>query len=222
MKHFWKTILVSCLLFGQTASAKSQIASSHVRNQQIPLQCDTYGLTFDLAGRAPNEEEIATVSSTGEVPETLIDELLANRQFAEQAARFHRSFLWTNLSTVRLVNANFRIQRASGQLHWRRNPARVYRGDNIPCLDQPAQFDQNGNIMPISGTQEGYVLVQPYWLPEGETIKVCAYDAQTRTESSSGVVCNTRGGANQPSCGCGQTSAGAPWAARANERLPTR
>ena len=117
MKHFWKTILVSCLLFGQTASAEepnSLLACEEPTEFLSPMRY-LRALTFDLAGRAPNEEEIATVSSTGEVPETLIDELLANRQFAEQAARFHRSFLWNNLSTVRLVNANFRIQRASGQ-----------------------------------------------------------------------------------------------------------
>lgn len=205
MKHIWKTVLVSLLLFGHTASAEeanSLLACEEATEFLSPMRY-LRALTFDLAGRAPSEEEISTVSSAGEVPEALIDGLLADRQFAEQAARFHRSFLWNNLSTVRLVNANFRLQRASGQLYWRRNPARVYRGDNIPCLDQPAQFDQDGNIMPISGTQEGYVLVRPYWLPEGETIKVCAYDAQTQMESSSGVICNTRGGANQASCGCG-------------------
>jgi hypothetical protein len=159
-------------------------------------------LTFDLAGRAPSNAELDNVLATGAVSEALIEELLSDPAFAAQAARLHKSFLWNNLSTVRLTNANFRLQR-SGQLYWRRNPARNYRGDNIPCIDEPAQFDQNGGILPISGTQEGYVLVQPYWLPEGQTIKVCAYDAQTRLESPSGVRCSTRAASNEALCGCG-------------------
>ncbi len=159
-------------------------------------------LTFDLAGRPPTVDEFAQVKAEGVVSDAVIDALLENQEFATQATRFHGSFLWNNVSSVSLTNNNYRLNRASN-IYWRRNPARVYRGDTIPCLEQPAHFDQDGRILPISGTLEGYVEVEPYWLPAGETVRVCAYDAQATLVSSSGVRCDTTAGANDAECGCG-------------------
>lgn len=208
MKNFirWGCALSICWSLSAIAQGPSGVVDSLAcEAEEEFLKPTRYlrALTFDLAGRPPTESELQSVVSEGFVPDALIDTLLSNRDFAVQAARLHKSFLWNNLNTVTLTNANFRFQRA-GDLYWRRNPARIYRGDTIPCLDEPAQFDQNRNILPISGTLEGYVRVQPYWLPEGETIKVCAYDAQTRMESPSGVQCSSRAGANEPLCGCGE------------------
>lgn len=206
MKHLfrWGILLSVCTALNVSAQEAANVSGLACEPEQAFLTPTRYlrALTFDLAGRPPSSSELEHVLSVGSVPETLVDELLSHSAFATQAARLHKSFLWNNLNTVRLTNANFRLQR-SGELYWRRNPARIYRGDNIPCLDEPAQFDQNGNILPISGTQEGYVLVQPYWLPEGDTVKVCAYDAQTRLTSPSGVSCATRVASSDPLCGCG-------------------
>jgi hypothetical protein len=54
----------------------------------------------------------------------------------------------------------------------------------------------------LRGRREGYVLRSTYWT-DGRLLKVCAYDAQERTNSiSTGLACAPRDRMD-PSCGCG-------------------
>ena len=160
-------------------------------------------LTLDLAGRLPMDAEYERVNVEGGVSDAFINELLNNGDFAIQATRFHGQFLWNNLSTINLTAGSFRLGRAAGNLHWRRQAARAYRGADVPCLDEPARFDGSGRPVQNEDGQEGFVEVNPYWLPEGEMIKVCAFDAQETSVSSTGTVCNRRGANNDAECGCG-------------------
>ncbi len=106
---------------------------------------------------------------------------------------------------------------------------RVYRGDEQPesptlgrdCGDyQQTQFDPAypNQFRPLPSAvrlydagvgvgvirQEGWRWVQPYWLPAGQQIRVCAYDAQqtpSYTVGSTTVSCD--GTVNRAECGCG-------------------
>lgn len=106
---------------------------------------------------------------------------------------------------------------------------RIYRGDEQPesptlgrdCGDyQQTQFDPAypGQFRPLPSAvrlydggvgvgvirQEGWRWVQPYWLPPGQQIRVCAYDAQltpSYTSGSTTVQCD--GTVGRQECGCG-------------------
>ncbi len=52
--------------------------------------------------------------------------------------------------------------------------------------------------------QEGWRWVQPYWLPAGQRVRVCAFDAQETpsvTVGATTIVCD--GATNNAACGCG-------------------
>lgn len=167
-------------------------------------------VSLDLRGTVPTPEEYALIGEDGAVPETLIDEWLASEAFVERAVRYHRDLLWNNVRNVNLFSASVGIRRTridGGEyVYWRTNPATRYRGDDVPCLDQPAEFDAFG--VPVAydqpdGTQrEGWVAVNPYWDPS-LTLHVCAFDAQEHETSATGTACATRDGLNDIGCGCG-------------------
>ena len=55
----------------------------------------------------------------------------------------------------------------------------MYRGDVVPCLDEPATWDESGNLEVtyveeegVGSWREGYVLVTPHWDPYA-LLKVC-------------------------------------------------
>jgi hypothetical protein len=167
-------------------------------------------LSLDLRGIVPTLEDYALFIEAGEVPESLIEEWLGSEEFVSRAVRYHRDLLWNNIRNVNLFNASAGLRRSridGGEyVYWRTNPATRYRGNNVPCLDQPAEFDAFGT--PISYTQEdgtereGWVEVQPYWNPS-ITIQVCAFDAQVDDLSPTGTECGSRDGLSDVGCGCG-------------------
>ena len=55
-------------------------------------------LSLDLRGTLPSADEVDQVRVLGEVPDALIDEWLASDAFAQQAVRFHRALLWSNVA----------------------------------------------------------------------------------------------------------------------------
>ena len=140
------------------------------------------------------------------ISEGLVDEWLLSSEFAQQASRLVRSQLWNNISNLNLYGNNNGLSRSQG-IYWRRNPARFTRGDRVPCLDQAASYDDEGELIMFEqedGTRrEGWVWVNPYWAPETQ-VKVCAIDAQTNEFSANGSSCGTNNGMNRPDCGCGE------------------
>ena len=163
-------------------------------------------LSLALRGDIPTMDEYELVAGLGEVPEGLIDEWLAGEAFADRVVRLHRGLLWNNVANVNLVSASFSLRREPGSLlYWRQNTAVRYRGDLVPCLDEPATWTAEGALVTteVDGAWlEGWVEVSPYWAPE-ESIKVCAFDAQEAEYGLSGVFCGTLAGRDDASCGCG-------------------
>ncbi|HEY8430169.1 MAG TPA: DUF1585 domain-containing protein [Sandaracinaceae bacterium] len=178
------------------------------RPQRTRLDDDGYlrAVSLDLRGVVPTPEEHERARTEG--ADALIDEWLRTPEFAERVVRRHRELLWPNISNVTRIYHFRRNLSQSGGL-WLQTNAQtraVYRGVNTArCLDEPASFDENGEIVTreVDGARlEGYVLVRPYWDPSIE-IKVCAFDAQERRYSPSGNDCSTRAAINDPGCGCG-------------------
>jgi hypothetical protein len=164
-------------------------------------------LALDLLGRLPTGEEQRDLQEQqGVISETLLDTWFTSADFASQAVRLVKSQLWNNISNLNLYSANVSLARTN-QIYWRRNPARFTRGDRVPCLNQPASYDSEGQIVTFEqedGTErEGWVWVNPYWAPNTQ-VKACAFDAQMTEYSSNGTYCGTNGGMNRPDCGCGE------------------
>ncbi len=160
-------------------------------------------LSLDLRGTLPTDDEAARVEAAGAVPDDLLDAWLASPAFAEQVVRFHRGLLWNNVENVRLLAVNSTLQFDRGEgVWWRRNPARVYRGDDVPCRGEPAAWDADGRLEVDADGREGYVEVAPYWAPD-TPMRVCGFDAQDARASTLGTDCATTAGSTDPGCGCG-------------------
>jgi hypothetical protein len=179
---------------------------------EIELSPTTHlrSISLDLRGVAPTVAEYKAVADLGEVPDQLIEEWLASPEFQARAVRYHRSLLWHNLSNLDLFGNRAKLRKTGG-LYNNGNRATNYRGlRNQVCLNEPVQYDDDGNIVTFEevkedGTivhREGFVWVNPYWAPE-TTIKVCAFDAQEAATSPSGKNCSTNSGASDIGCGCG-------------------
>ena len=162
-------------------------------------------ITLDLLGRLPTTEEYQELEDhEGMIDESILVGWLSTSEFAEQAARFHQSLLWNNLSNLNLYNNNPSLRVQNG-IYWRNAPAQRYRGERISCLDELARFGSDGEILTTAvgeANLEGWVWVNPYWSPN-ERIKVCAFDAQDAIYSSQGNFCGSTGGMNSTDCGCG-------------------
>jgi hypothetical protein len=204
---FYPLVAVS-LLVGP-GLARAQLPNEGALCRANEPRMDKYGylrsLMLDLTGTVPTPEDYARLDAEDDVPEAWIDALLASEAFVGRAVRIHRAFLWNNVDNVTLHNFQTSLTR-TGSLYWRRTPAVRYRGDDVPCLDQPATFAPDGSVEYTTDAQglrrEGYVMVQPYWALDTE-IKVCAFDAQARAISPSGTDCATSGGFTDVGCGCG-------------------
>ena len=207
-------------------------------------------LSLDLRGTIPTVEELAELKA-GRTHEAFIDQWLDEPAFLDRAVMLHRDLLWNNVEDTNLITSSSTLQFApaedpgsstsvcsSGsasatctQRTYVRNNARAYRGEPVPCLDEPAQFDGEGNILTTlqadGSRREGWVLVRPYYYPpiidprdppseaelawRPEEIKVCAFDAQETLVSPTGVPCGTLEGSMEPACGCGP---GLRWCSR--------
>ncbi len=163
-------------------------------------------LSLDLRGVVPTVEEYEALDGMDDVPAALVDEWMTSDGYASRFVRRHRTQLWPNISNVRLVHQDRRLISRSG-LWWRSSQSGIFRRERVGCLDEPARFDADGNIlfteMPDGSRREGYVMVNPYWAPETE-LKVCAIDAQEHAFSIvTGNDCSTRGANRDIGCGCG-------------------
>ena len=178
-------------------------------------------LSLDLRGRIPTLEELRRVVDDGAVAPETIDAFVASEDFLHQMRAHHRALLWANLGPQRLANNAFLLRASARQgdapLFI---PAQVrtqaYRGGQVPCRDEPATYDEGGDIVTVDEPdprdpervvrREGYVEVAPYWAPD-TTVKVCAFDAQESTRGENprnpdGPPVDCRRG-NAADCGCG-------------------
>lgn len=212
MKRHASSSLAGLSVLLLAASAHGQLQNSEMVCRADEPRLEPHGylrsLFLDLAGTVPAAEDYARLEGRDDVPDEIIDELLASEGFVQRVVRQHRALLWNNVDNVGLFNArtSFLIARPAN-LYWRRTPAVGYRGRDVPCLDEPARFDAEGapifTVQPDGTRREGFVEVSPYWAPT-TTIKVCAADAQTRAVSPSGNTCATTAGLADPGCGCGE------------------
>ncbi len=210
--------VVLCLVAAGVVGGASAVASAAPPMTSAIQQCpvdtpalDRYtylrALSLDLRGSVPNVAELKALNSTADVPDNIIDGWLASKAFADQAVRRHRDLLWNNIVNVRAPLAPTYL-RKTGQLYWRGggNTSIYVRGDRVPCLDVPATWDGDGQIIykqQADGTKrEGWVMVSPYWAPTTK-IKVCAHDAQATLVSPTGKTCGETGTFYDPFCGCG-------------------
>ncbi len=169
-------------------------------------------VSMDLRGMPPSMEEYETVTQTGTVPDNLLEAWLDSPEFREQAVRWHRGLFWNNLENLRIYDRKIELNKTAGDVYWRREHARFYRGglEKVPCLDEPAQWDAQGNIITSSGVDaygepielEGWVEVSSWFAPD-TTLKVCALDAQAALVSAADVDCGTKAGLSEHTCGCG-------------------
>ena len=151
-------------------------------------------LSIDLKGTLPNLTQLEEVVNTTMVPDALVDDLLNSDAFIQEM-RNYLQLLWTNILSQRFTAGVWILRKgraADGtDAYWIRANGRSsrYRGGQIACKNEPAQFDAEGNILttpyPDDPTmrQEGYVEVEPWWAP-GTTVKVCAFDAQTNLQGA--------------------------------------
>ncbi|MFN3202607.1 MAG: hypothetical protein ACE366_29720 [Bradymonadia bacterium] len=178
-------------------------------------------VSLDVRGVVPTLEEYAALDAAlAEMPEgedqkvegvlpwfeAQIDTWMDTPEFTERVVRRHQALLWNNLSNVRLFNNNVNMQRA-GDLYYRANIGqRLYRGARVACLDEPAEFGPEGEVLfqtDENGVRrEGWVWVNPYWAPESR-IKVCAFDAQAAETSPTGTDCGSSAAYRDTACGCG-------------------
>lgn len=170
-------------------------------------------VSLDLRGTTPNSAEYAALpapspaANSSSVPESTIDAWLKSPAWATQVVRRHRDLLWNNLanSAGRFMPPSSNLGATYG-LYYRSLLSPNVRGLSVPCLDEPATFTANGDIVfklqPDGTKREGWVKVNPYWAPTTE-IKVCAYDAQDNETSPTGTYCGASGATIDMACGCG-------------------
>jgi hypothetical protein len=182
-------------------------------------------LSLDLRGRLPDYSELQAVAMSGSVDPSTIDQMIASADFVHQMEMFHRDMLWTNITDQRLATVTWSLRPPattgaypSPAYYIASQPRQIkYRGAQVPCLDQPAQFDATGKIVttqttvndpmgnPTTANQEGWVMVTPYWNPAIQ-VKVCAFDAQSAQMVNDPVLNKTVDcslAANSQLCGCG-------------------
>ena len=211
MKHLLGTwSIIACLLLPGAAQSDPPPADPACLEAEPTTDKYQYlrSLSVALRGTPPSLDEYEALHGLDDVPDAWIDDWLNSVAFSQQVSRFHRSLLWNRVDNRTPYN-HWGIQGGGpGQ------PAAtgyhlqvIYRGKHVGCLDEPATFDANGEIVgfwneALQATQEGYVMVAPYWDPENP-IKVCAYNAQTNLISPTGTVCGTTESKVDPKCGCG-------------------
>ncbi len=172
-------------------------------------------LTLDLLGRIPSEHEYEALVDEPDVPPDRIEAMLNSDEFYAFVRRFHLDLLWPAIDPGALVEpALALLLPAAFDVDDQGDPQRLFtlyiglvrRGDLVPCADEPATFDENGQVVlhpwPDGTMRDGYVLVEPYWAP-GTQVKVCALEAQAASASASGLACDTPDGLASGYCGCG-------------------
>ena len=206
--------LMKCWCVGLALTTVSFPASAQVCEEDSLQTALQYlrRLSLDLRGRVPTVAEQEAVIANGGVSEAVIDEMLASEDFLHQVGRDHLSLLWSNLTNLPVANNTFRLIRDRRGIYYLPSAQRriTYRGTTTPCLDEPARFGPSGEILTTpdpndpSVRREGWLEIEPYWAP-GQTVRICAFDAQTNLQapSANGQPTDCARSAQSAGCGCG-------------------
>ncbi len=173
-------------------------------------------LTLDLWGRVPSIAELEALGD-GEVTGAHIDHMLADERFFTMVRRHHADLLYPNLDQFELAPAAFSLLLPALYYEYDElsDPTRLFvlyvglyfRGALVPCADEPATFDDQGEVVlkpwPDGTMRDGWVMVEPYWAP-GTQVKVCALEARVVAKASNGEPCTSYAGVLTGSCGCGE------------------
>lgn len=171
-------------------------------------------LSLDLQGRVPNLSELEALREVASVDEGMVDAMLAGPEFRTLVRRHHQDLLWPSTEILDIVNAAFNLLLPAQGYDEVGDPSRLFilyvgfyaRGGLVPCKDEPAEWDDEGNLvfesMPDGTRREGWVMVAPYWAPDTE-VKVCASEAKLVPTANNGTSCDTWQGMLTGSCGCG-------------------
>jgi hypothetical protein len=156
-------------------------------------------LSLDLRGYTPSFDEATAQSGQKDVAQSVIDQYLHTDEFTGVVRKFHEAQLWPNIDQVSLVPDTHLLYpypfSATSTVYFSPLRAvfmRTAGGSNlfVPCKDEPAQFDAQGNLVVtpvmmgnmVIAYQEGWVEVEPYWAP-GTLVRVCGFDAQTSMQA---------------------------------------
>ncbi len=186
----------------------------------IPKSAEYATMLDQIRGAAANDREV--VEQT--VLEGFTDTWLASEDFVEQALERHRALLLNNIKATALVSPSVSLaitrDAQNAPVYWRTRAAIPSRGAGngdtgvaVPCdANTPATFDDDGRIETVLNATghriEGFVEVTPYWYEgdterSGQTVKVCAFDAQEVSVSRDGTDCSLPVAISDGGCGCG-------------------
>ena len=125
-------------------------------------------LSIDLKGTLPNLNQLEEVVNTTMVPDALVDDLINSDAFIQEMRNYHLQLLWTNILTQRFTPGVWILRKgrtADGtEAYWIRANARSsrYRGGQIACKNEPAEFDAEGNKVEKIQTEDGRTT---HWSP---------------------------------------------------------
>ncbi len=223
-------LAVFASLAGTPQSAAAEPPTCAPEPQTDPLRLLRQA-SLDIRGRIPTFDELQAVRDAEDPElevETRIDAMLVSDEWFDNVREYHRDLLWSSMEPAavdRIIQAGRRMfsfvpnDGADDEPIWRVTAlARSFRGNNtVRCVNElQTEFDNDGrpvvmNTYPdanctgagAAGTcsQEGYVLVEPYWAP-GTEVKVCAFDAQSFEFGLTGDAC-AEYHLNDNGCGCG-------------------
>lgn len=172
-------------------------------------------LTLDLWGRVPSMEELEAFADVEAVTPDHVQAMLDDdRAFQRLVRRHHADLLWPSTDGVDILGggialllpAQFYDQFGDGSRLFNIFVGLYARNGIVPCLDEPAEWDDDGNLIftpQLDGTRrEGYVMVAPYWAPDTE-VKVCAAETRAYDTNAAGQPCDSFNGLASGECGCG-------------------
>lgn len=193
--RMWKKSIPMMLVMGMALAWYGDVPQAQVCTPTGPQPELQYlrRLSLDLRGHLPTVAEMQSVITTGKVATETIAKMISSDAMLEQIEDYHKDLLWANISNIRLSNVAWSLSGNGTTVpHYISSQGRkgAYRGQNVACLNKPAEYNSDGSFKTTPGTykapngndypvnQEGYVMVRPYWDPSKE-VKVCGFDAST-------------------------------------------
>lgn len=172
-------------------------------------------LTLDLWGRVPSMEELKAFEDVEEITPDHVQAMLDDDgAFQRFVRRHHADMLWPNTDGVDIIGGAVALLLPAAFYENTGDTTRLFnlfvglyeRGGLVPCLDEPAEYDDQGDLVfkpqPDGTQREGWVWMAPYWAPSVE-VKVCAAETRTHPTNSAGQACDAVGGMLSGECGCG-------------------
>jgi len=204
------SLSLSLLALSAPVSAQPGVDTQDVRAARRLLR----RLSLDLWGAPPSLDALQSLEAWPTSDEQL-SELLSDARASHWVTRFHEDLFWPALEIGDLINpaaslllpATFYEGPLGGQQLFTLFTGLTRRGGLVPCLDQPAEWNEAGELVmeeQADGTlREGVVWVTPYW--SEEPVKVCALESLAEEAGPGGVACDSFEGLASGFCGCGAT-----------------